>query len=100
MSAFKSMCLLEKINNTNIVLIPKERPEVLGDWWPISLCNVIYNCFVKVLPNRIKGLLHECIWEGQSAFVHNRSIIDNILIASESHQFLKEKMQDKMGYVG
>lgn len=43
------------VNNTSIILIPKiPQPEQLKDFWPISLCNVIYKVVSKCLVNRMR----------------------------------------------
>ncbi|CAH9116414.1 unnamed protein product [Cuscuta europaea] len=97
---FETGKLPQKINHTNIVLIPKkDKPEVIGDWRPIALCNVIYKIFSKLLANRMKKWLHLCISEQQSAFIPGRHIVDNIILAFESQHFLKRKRQGKTGLV-
>ncbi|CAH9135001.1 unnamed protein product, partial [Cuscuta epithymum] len=71
----------------------------MADWRPISLCNVLFRIFSKVLANRLKKFLGYMISHNQSAFVPGRSIVDNIMIAFEAHHYLKRKRQGIDGYI-
>ena len=90
------LCLLnsgslpKSLNHTFITLIPKTKnPENVTKFKPISLCNVLYKFFSKVLANRLKRVLPNIISEHQSAFLKGRLIIDNILVAFETLRYMK-----------
>jgi len=88
------------LNITNIALIPKGSLQVsMKDWRPIALCNVLYKIISKVLANRLKTILSQCIFDNQSASVPGRSILDNAMVAIEVLHFMKAKTRGEDRYV-
>ncbi|CAA7043519.1 unnamed protein product [Microthlaspi erraticum] len=81
---FRNGRLLKDIVNTAITLIPK-MPEAskLGDYRPISCCNLLYKIISKIIANRMKPILLDCISPNQAAFLKGRSLGENVLLASE-----------------
>ncbi|KAJ9535399.1 hypothetical protein OSB04_un001489 [Centaurea solstitialis] len=76
--------LLGEVNATVLTLVPKSQsPKNVADFRPIACCNVIYKCISKILVGRIKDCLNVLVDANQSAFIPNRHIGDNVLLAQE-----------------
>ncbi|KAL0433786.1 UNVERIFIED_CONTAM: hypothetical protein Slati_2712900 [Sesamum latifolium] len=91
-----SMGILYKMNHTHVVLIPKcDNPETASHLRPISLCNVVLKIASKCLANQLKSLMNSVVSQSQSAFIPNRLITDNVLLAFELNHFLKVSSHSK-----
>ena len=85
LSFLNSTSLPQHFNHTFITLVPKvNNLELVYDFRPISLFNVLYKIFSKVLVNRLKKIMPQIIPEHQSAFTKNWNISNNILVALET----------------
>ena len=100
LSCLNSGTLLKSINHTFISLIPKvNNPKSVSEFRPISLCNMLYKIISKVIANRLKPLLNSIVSKAQSAFIADRLITDNILIAFESLHYMKTSSSGKEGFM-
>ena len=87
-----------KFHEMHIVLIPKTKnSERVTDYRPISLCNVAYKLASKAMANRLNLVLQDIICENQSAFVSERLILDNVLVAHELMNHINRKKKGRTG---
>ena len=101
LSFLNSASLSQHLNHTFITLIPKvNKPELVFEFRPISLCNVLYKIFSKVLANKLKRILPKIITtEHQSAFTKNCLISDNIMVAFETLHSMQHHNSVKDGFM-
>ena len=96
---FRERKILEYMNSTNIVLIPKTQgPESIGSYHLISLCNLVYKIVSKILVGRIRPLLDQLISPYQIAFVPSRKGVDNVIVMQEIIHTMG-RTKGKCGYI-
>ena len=76
-----------------------KNPKSVFEYRPISLCNVLYKIFSKVLANKFKKFLLELITEHQYDFAKNRLISDNVLVAFETLHYMKNHNSGKTSFM-
>ena len=85
----------EGCNSSFLTLIPKnDAPLHLRDYRPISLIGVFYKIVAKLLAERIKRVMGKIIDYSQNAFIKGRYILDGILIANETVDYVKKKEEN------
>ena len=69
----------------------------MTDFRLISLCNVAYKIASKTIANRFKQVLPQLVCENQSAFMAERLITDNVLVAFETMFHINQKRKGLVG---
>ena len=78
---FRSGKILKQLNHIVIALVPKSNNALrVEEFRPIACCNVIYKVISKILASRLSTILKGLIDPAQSAFVPNRSMVENIYL--------------------
>lgn len=89
--------MLRALNVTFISLIPKcEGDDRLGQFRPISLCNVIYKIISNLMADRLEKCLGKVISEEQSGFVEGHQILDGVVIATETIHSMETSKEKAM----
>ncbi|GKB24580.1 reverse transcriptase domain, reverse transcriptase zinc-binding domain protein [Tanacetum coccineum] len=68
-------------------------PIGLGKFRPISLIGCYYKVVAKVIAERVEKVVGSVGGEMQNAFIKGRFILDGILIANETVEYLKRKKE-------
>lgn len=81
---FQQSFLPDSANSTILALVPK-RPGAssITEYRPISCLNTLYKVIAKLLVKRIKPILPALIVPDQTAFVKDRLIMENTVLAGE-----------------
>lgn len=83
-SFFTKGFLPKGLNSTILTLVPKkDEVKMMRDYRPISCCNVLYKIISKIIARRLKSVLPKCITLNQSAFIKERLLMENVLLATE-----------------
>ncbi|KAK3188861.1 hypothetical protein Dsin_028422 [Dipteronia sinensis] len=91
---FKGDALPRFYCSSFIVLIPKvKNPQSFDKFRPISLCNVIYKAFSRIIVNKSSMVIRDLISPAQGAFVRGRSIFENVTLTQEMTKMLHRKVR-------
>ncbi|XP_026378818.1 uncharacterized protein LOC113273289 [Papaver somniferum] len=80
------------MNSSFLVLLPKNQgAKAANQFRPTGLSNVVFKIFTKLITSRMCGLMKKLISSQQAAYVHGRSIHEQVMLASELVNEMKFK---------
>lgn len=83
------------LNKAYIALIPKiQGSETIGNYKPISPCNMVYKIITKIIVARLRPFLSEIVASFQSAFVPGRRGTDNAIMCKSRYTLLVGKEEE------
>lgn len=81
---FSSSFMPAASNSTILSLVPKHPgASSISQYRPISCLNTLYKVVARLLVRRLKPILPDLIVPNQTAFVKNRLLIENTILAGE-----------------
>ena len=79
---FSTGFMPKAINSSAITLVAKQSNATsMHQFRPISCCNTVYKCIAKMIAQRMRPVMSLLTSNNQGAFVPNRIIGDNVLLA-------------------
>lgn len=70
------------VGSCNRLTIPKAMHALEAkDFRPISCCNVFYKTITKIIANKLASVVPNLVDSAQNAFLEERIMFDNILLA-------------------
>jgi hypothetical protein len=66
-------------SNFVIIILKESNPQKYSRFRSISMCNVSYKIFPKIIANRIKSIIVKIIFK-EPRFMPNQSIFENIIV--------------------
>ena len=75
----------------NLIPKPDKDPSILKNWRPISLLNTDYKILTKCIANRLRVVLPDIIHSDQTGFLPGRYIGENVRLALDMIDYLKQK---------
>lgn len=88
----KNFVLVKSVNSSVLTIVHKvEIPLKLDDYRPIFLVGYLLKSISKILPTRLKKVLHILVSDNQTTFVLGRQLLDGVLVANEVVDYVIKK---------